>query len=104
MYIITSENLKNKENNKMHDDRWLVCPFCGWGKKYVTSRQTNVLDKIIPESGPFIDHRDISGGRGSGFSRMYIETLKEIKDRPEYEELINGLRKQCVEVLKILNS
>ncbi len=84
------------------EDRWLVCPFCGWGKKYKTARQTNTLDRVELTTGPLIDHRDISGGRGSGFPRTHVETLQDIKDRPEYKELINGLRMQCLHILEII--
>jgi len=86
----------------MKDDRWLICPFCGWGKKLKTARQTNTLNRVEPDTGPFIDHRDIQGGRGYGFPRMFFETLGEIKNKEEYQDLISGLKRQCLEVLKVL--
>lgn len=86
----------------MPDDRWLVCPLCGWGKKYKTDRKTNTLNRVELTAGPLIDHRDISGGRGSGFPRISFETLNAIKKQAEYQDLVNGLRKQCLEILTIL--
>lgn len=86
----------------MSDDRWLLCPCCGWGKKYQTERQINRLDRIEPKTGPFIDHRYIGGGKGSGFPRESFETLEEVKNLSEYQELISGLREQCKKILNIL--
>jgi len=88
----------------MIDDRWLICPLCGWGKKYKTEKKTKSLNVVDPESGPFIDHRDLSGGRGSGFARIYVELLEDIKNNPEYEELIDGLRDNCLKILDIIGT
>lgn len=95
------------------DDRFLVCPFCGMNRKLIKSgtNTEKIIDQIKPpskldvvdiETRPFIDHRDISGGRGSGFPRVSFETLAQVKDWPEYADLIEGLKRQCHAVLKLL--
>lgn len=87
----------------MNDNRWLVCPFCGWGKKFVTKKGRARLDRILPGEGGFIDFRDISGGRGSGFPRVTTITLKEAQEQPDYMDLIIQLRNQCNSILQVLS-
>lgn len=97
----------------MSDNRWLVCPFCGLSRKLIKSgieakKSLKVIkglpkfDVVDPTSGVFIDYRDITGGRGSGFPRIDFETLEQIKNNPEYEDLILQLRSHCDKILSTL--
>jgi len=85
------------------DNRWLICPFCGWGKKYKSKKGVAKLNVVSPNSS-FIQHRDMSGGRGSGFKSLYMESILDIKDDPEYKNLLLGLKDHCKEILEALDS
>ena len=97
----------------MADNRWVVCPLCALNRKLIKSGLESKkpisevkgavrFDKVDPETAPFIDIRDVSGGRGSGFPRIDYMTLAHVKDDPEYKDLIAQIRAQCHKILEVI--
>jgi len=101
----------------MSEGEWIKCPTCGWhGKKLHTGhRQLEMKQELSPkgeftflkgdlEKNAFISIRDLPGGKGNPNAFKEIEriTLREAKDRPEYQELISSLRKKIEEIQDIL--
>lgn len=99
----------------MADDRWVVCPLCALNRKLIKSGMDSKkpikeikgaarFDKVDPRTAPFIDIRDISGGRATGFPRIDFKTLEEVKDDPEYRDLVNQIRTQCELILHVIGT
>lgn len=99
----------------MADDRWLVCPFCGMSRKLIKSgteakkplsevKGVPRFDVVNPKDSPFIDIRDVSGGRGSGFPRIDYKSLESVLDDPEYADLIEQLYSHCTTILAVLKN
>ena len=88
----------------MAEIQYLTCPMCGMNKplrKYVEGDLK--LTDIDVETLSFIQIRE-GGGRGSGFRRIGGLTIDEVKQMPEYQELLEQLREQCNKIIESLLS
>ena len=101
----------------MANAEWVKCPLCGWHWKRIhTGRHAGehkqlkepkgefTFKKGNPEEDAFISIRNLPGGRGNPDSFKEIEkiTLKEAKDMPEYQDLINSLKQKIKIIEKII--
>jgi hypothetical protein len=97
----------------MKEGIFVVCPFCGLNRKLnktglwaeirgvdITTKKETRFDRLDPETAPFIDFRDCSGGRGKGYPRIRTLTIKE--SYPEYAWLIIQVRDQILKVADVL--
>lgn len=102
--------------------RFVCCPLCSWSHKlyktdtFVTLKSQRVGEakgwfkfdsgKKDLKTAPFIDVRDVSGGRGRSLRRIAEEclTLKEAMDKEEYRDVIKSLKTQISKIQKILES
>lgn len=85
----------------MKDNRWIVCPMCGRGRKLLPAGKERASFVVLnPHHAPCIDFRDISGGRGSGFPRIGTMTIEEMKEDPEkYMAILVEMREQAQSIL-----
>ena len=95
---------------------FLCCPMCAMSRKFDKSgheaeRQNKPLDTIKGRAhfGKFdiddsflIQVRNCSGSRGSGFPVIGGYTLDQVKNMPEYQELIMELKDTCQRILEAL--
>lgn len=99
---------------------FVKCPCCGWSHKLFKTgkaaieRNKPILTvkgwfkfdsgKMDMNTAPFIDVRDMTGGRGRGLYRIPEEclTLKQAMQREKYQEIIESLRNQIKQIEKIL--
>lgn len=96
------------------------CPLCGMSRKidktqayaerYKSPKMDTKLasekarirfDMVDPETSPFIDIRIAMGGR-DGFPRQSYLPLSAMDKHPEYEDLIDQIKKQSKKILKTL--
>lgn len=98
----------------MSTAEYLVCPYCGMNRvlqklgtnakrPLTTIKGRSRLNVVDPHTGPFIDIRDISGGKGSGFKRIDFHTLVEVKNDPAYADLVKQLKEHSQLILDILS-
>ena len=81
---------------------YLTCPICTFNRplrKYVEG-DLKLTDTDV-ETLLFIQVRE-GGGRGSGFRRIGGLTIDEVKQDPQYSELLEQLREQCTKILEVL--
>jgi len=100
---------------------FIVCPLCYLGRpleknlaratkegippeKIYTLKGRISFGQGDPETAPFVDIRDSGKGRGYGWPRVEEEckTLAEIKDDPDYADLVSKIRLQCKKILEII--
>lgn len=101
----------------MSEGEWVKCPCCGWQwKKEHTARHAIregdvkaakgefSFDKGNLESDAFISFREIPGGRANPDNFREIErlTLREAKNKPEYQNQINSLKEKVRKIAEIL--
>ena len=100
---------------------YIVCPLCGLNRKLNKSGINSSkpirgsiegagarFDRIDPRSSPFIDIRDMTGGRSSGFPRVGFSTLEDVmrdvrtQNGSGYTDLIDQLRMKCKDILSVI--
>jgi len=98
---------------RLVEREFLCCPVCAMSRKLEKSgreakRRNKEVDIIKGRAhfGNFdlddsflIQRRDCSGSRGSGFPLIGGYTLEQVKDMPEYQELVAELRQTCQNIL-----
>ena len=91
------------------------CPLCGWhhpitrtgskrllrGESADQPKGAFLFNKVNPNESAFISVRECKG-RGGGLPEVEKVTLREAMANSEYKDLIESLRNQSYQVLKIL--
>lgn len=89
----------------MKDDRWVVCPLCGRGRKLLPGNKGQVsFSSVDPKTAPCMDFRDISGGYGSGFPRIGTMSIEEMKQSGDtrYMELLAEIKGQAERIVEAI--
>jgi len=95
--------------------RTVRCPLCGWhhpilrtgskrllrGESVDQPKGAFLFNKVNPNESAFISVRECKG-RGGGLPEVEKITLTEAMANPEYKDLIESLRNQSYQILKIL--
>lgn len=91
------------------------CPLCGWhhsiirtgSKRLVRGESADqpkgafLFNKVNPNESAFISIRECRG-RGGGLPQVEKVTLAQAMNQTEYKDLIDSLRNQSYQILKIL--
>jgi len=97
---------------------FLSCPMCGFSRKLDKSgrearRHNKEIDTVKGrvhfgnfdlDDSFLIQIRDCSGSRGHGFPVTGGYTLEQLKDMPEYGEVVAELKRTCEAILDKLSS
>jgi hypothetical protein len=92
------------------------CLLCGWHHPIIRTGSKRLLrgesvdqpkgaflfNKVNPNESAFISVRECKG-RGGGLPQVEKVTLREAMAGPEYKDLIDSLRNQSYQILKILS-
>jgi hypothetical protein len=92
---------------------FLSCPVCGFSRKLDKSgRWAKLRNKEIDtvkgrvhfgnfdlDDSYLIQIRNVSGGRGAGFPTVGGYRLDQVKNMPEYADLIRELKEACQAIL-----
>ncbi len=96
---------------------FLSCPVCGMSRIFNKSgRWAKLRNKEIDivkgrvhygnfdlDDSFLIQRRDCSGSRGHGFPVIGGYTLEQLKDMPEYQQLVAELKQTCEAILNKLS-
>ena len=95
--------------------RTIKCPLCGWhhpiirrgskrllrGESVDQPKGVFLFNNVNPNESAFISVRECKG-RGGGLPEVEKITLREAMNQIEYKDLIDSLRNQSYQILKIL--
>lgn len=84
---------------------YFTCPLCG--KSHPMKYKNSILrsDHLDIELGELLQVR-YAGGRGSGFYKdpSQSKTLLQVKEDPQYADLIEQIKTKCTKILRVLKS
>lgn len=83
---------------------YFSCPLCGFNRplnKYL-SGDVKFINIDLDRFNVLVTR--VGGGLGSGFFRVDEKSflLREVKQMPEYRELLDQLKEQCTKILEVL--
>lgn len=83
---------------------YLACPLCGFNRALKKYSEGKIKLTNIDFDRFFVVVTRKGGGLGSGFFRIDEKSfkLKELKDMPEYQSLLDQIREQAKKILKVL--
>ena len=79
----------------------VICPLCFWNARMEGKKGLVEYRKWKPDSD-FIQFRDYSGGRQSGFPKVDVINLHDAvtAGNPSYDEVINRMKEQVLIILE----
>lgn len=83
---------------------WMGCPLCGWARKMADVLEgIERFSKVDIEEGLILQER-CGGGKIRGWytDENASLTLAKMKRNPKYRDLLNQIRKRCLEIAEIL--
>lgn len=80
---------------------YFVCPLCARNRPLKSKTKGRIKwDYVDLNTAPILQVRDDTGGRGSGFPLISSKTLQEISGDPNYAEVLEGMKKQLIRLVK----
>lgn len=83
---------------------YLACPLCGFNRPLNKYTKGQIKLTNIDFDRFFVVVTRVGGGLGSGFFRIDEKSfrLKELKDMPEYRDILEQIAEQAQKILEIL--
>jgi len=83
---------------------YVACPMCGMNKSLKRYRDGRAGMTSIDLNRFYVLVTRVGGGRGSGFYRIDEKSLllSELKNNPEYADIVGQIREQCEKILSEL--
>ena len=88
---------------------YCVCPMCGRNRVVKTEKKGRIKwDLVEPLTAKILQVREqhprVKGGKCEGFTTVESDCLmlEEMKDNPEYQDIIDGIKNQTLKLVETL--
>ena len=101
---LSYEDKKSKVISEGTEVLYVACPMCGMNKSLKRYRDGRAGMTSIDFGRFHVIVTRVGGGRGSGFYRIDEKSylLGEIKDMPEYQDIVQEIKDQAQNILNEL--